>query len=597
MTIFNRAAAAARHRSVRNLTGLRRVITLLAAAFALVLIFGLIPPCTARAQGGILTGSLAPSGDELPPGVHRVGNVETASVVFENQTLFTVTGPVIRNRQDPGNLTPVDVRVAQIEGNLQQVLSVDRDRSVSLFGAYDTFYDPLTFRVAVTKVDDQPVLIAGDREHPNDLTLLTVTAQDARYNAMDSEDLAQRWQRQLENMLVQALNSRQPQLVWRHVVLVPRLIGALILLSIVLWFGWRYLRARRATLTLVTVPLNELERARIERRLEINSVFMWITACSLVAVWLGGLVWILSLFPATAVAAESVWTQLLRLVLIWFLAGLLDRLANAFINHFAAAWTKSPFLLREDRSRRPLRVPTIVRVVEGFKAVVIYLVAVGISFDVLGFSTVSVLTIGAAVALAASLAAQGIIKDLTNGFLILAEDQYAIGDVIMVGTLGGVVENLTLRVTQLRNDSGRLITIPNSQIAVVENLTRTWSRIDFTVDVAYDSDLDRAIEVISGVARELYGDPKWSPLIVELPEVLGVESFSQAGLAIRVWIVTLPLQQYPVGREFNRRVYLALREHDIRIGMPQQIVRTEVSTPEAAAEPEAGPAFDRAATR
>ena len=98
MTIFNRAAAAARHRSVRNLTGLRRVIPLLAAAFALVLIFGLIPPCTARAQGGILTGSLAPSGDELPPGVHRVGNVETASVVFENQTLFTVTGPVIRNR-------------------------------------------------------------------------------------------------------------------------------------------------------------------------------------------------------------------------------------------------------------------------------------------------------------------------------------------------------------------------------------------------------------------------------------------------------------------------------------------------------------------
>jgi len=584
MTVFNRAAAAARHRFARNLTGTRRVIALAAAAFAVVGIVGLVPPCAARAQGGILSGSLTAAGEELPPGVHRVGNVEIASVDFENQTLFTVTGPAIRDRLHSGNLTPVDVRVSQIESNLQQVLSIDLDRSVSLFGAYDTFYDPRTFRVSVTKVDDQPVLVAGDREHPNDLTLLTVTAQDARYNTMDRADLAQRWQRQLETVLIQALNSRQPQLVRRHLVLVPKLIGALILLSIILWFGWRRLRARRAALTEMTAPLNELESARVERRIEANSVFMWITASCLIATWLGGLVWILSLFPATAVAAESVWAQLLRLVLIWFLAGLLDRLANALINHFAAAWTKSPFLLRDDPSRRPLRVPTIVRVVEGFKAVVIYLVAVGISFDVLGFSTVSVLTIGAAVALAASLAAQGIIKDLTNGFLILAEDQYAIGDVIMVGALGGIVENLTLRVTQLRNDSGRLITIPNSQIAVVENLTRTWSRIDFTVNIAYDSDLERAIEVISGAARELCGDPKWSPLIGAPPEVLGVESFSCAGVAIRVWIVTLPLQQYPVGREFNRRVYLALREHDIRIGMPQQIVRTEVSTPQAAPE-------------
>ncbi len=565
---------------------LRRFVTLVSAAIGLVVIVGFVQPCAALAQipGGLLPGALTASGEELPLGVHRAGNVEIATVDFENRALFTVTGPVIRNRQNPGNLTPVDVRVAQIQGNLQQVLSVDPDRSVSLFGAYDTFYDPRTFRVAVTKVDDQPVLVAGDREHPNDLTLLTVTAQDARYNTMDRDDLAKRWQRQLEIVLVQALNSRQPQLVRRHVVLVPRLVGAMIVLSVVLWLGWRRLRAGRAALS-GTVPLNELDRARIGRCLEFNSVFLWITASCLVAIWLVGFVWILSLFPATAVAAESLWTQLLWLVLVWFLAGLLDRLANAFINRFAGAWTKSPFILRDDASRRPLRIPTIVRVVEGVKAVVIYLIAVGISFDVLGLSTVSVLTIGAAVAFAASLAAQGIIKDLTNGFLILAEDQYAIGDIITVGTVGGIVENLTLRVTQLRDDKGRLITIPNSQISVVENLTRAWSRVDFTVEIAYDSDLDRAIEVISQAAQELYDDPKWNPLIVERPAVLGVESLSHAGIAIRVWIVTLPLQQYPVGREFNRRVYLALREHGIRIGMPQQIVRAEAASAEAAPQP------------
>jgi small-conductance mechanosensitive channel len=90
--------------------------------------------------------------------------------------------------------------------------------------------------------------------------------------------------------------------------------------------------------------------------------------------------------------------------------------------------------------------------------------------------------------------------------------------------------------------------------------------------------------VISDTAQVLYGDPKWKPLIVEAPEVLGVESFSHAGLAIRVWIVTLPLQQYSVAREFNRRVYIALQGHGIQIGMPQQIVRDAASAEAAPGE-------------
>jgi small conductance mechanosensitive channel len=518
--------------------------------------------------------------DQLPAGARRVGNVETANIDFENQTLFTITAPVVRDLQNPGNLAPVAVRAAEIEGNLLQVLSVDPDRSVSLFGAYDTYYDPLTFRVSVTMVDGLPVLVAGDREHPSDLTLLTVTAQDARLNMTDSDDLARRWQRQLQVVLVQALDSRQPLLVRRHLVLLPRLIGAQLLLSLAVWLVWRRLRARRSALMATPVPLDAVARVRSERHLIFTSVFLWITVSGFVAIWLGGLVWVLSLFPATAVAAESVWTQLLRLALIWFVAGLLDRFANVFINRFADVGTRSAFLLRDDPSRRPLRVPTIVRVVEGFKAVVIYLVAIGSSLAVLGLSAVSLLTIGAALALAASLAAQGIIKDLTNGFLILAEDQYAIGDVIKVGAVGGIVENLTLRVTQLRDDSGRLITIPNSQIALVENMTRTWSRIDFTVAIAYGSALDRAVEVISGVAQQLCRQPEWAPLIVGAPEILGVESFSHAGIVIRVWIVTLPLQQYPVGRELNRRVYLALQSHDIGIGLPQELSWAEQPTPD-----------------
>jgi small conductance mechanosensitive channel len=92
--------------------------------------------------------------------------------------------------------------------------------------------------------------------------------------------------------------------------------------------------------------------------------------------------------------------------------------------------------------------------------------------------------------LAISFGSQSLVKDLVNGFLILAEDQFAIGDVIDVGSAAGLVENLNLRVTQLRSSDGELVTIPNSAITQVKNLTRSWSRVAFSIDVAYQTDPD-----------------------------------------------------------------------------------------------------------
>ncbi|MGP6158645.1 MAG: mechanosensitive ion channel family protein [Vulcanimicrobiaceae bacterium] len=563
-----------------------------AALCAATLAFALPGRAVAQIPGSLLPAELTNGSSELPAGVRRVGNVEIAPVTFENKQLFIVTGPVVLNRQNPGNLTPVEVRVAQIEENLQQVLIVDPNRTASLFGAYDTFYDPRTFEVSVTKVGDQLVLVAGDKSHPSDLDLLTVTAQDARYEGTLPDDLAKRWQRQLQTTLVQALESRQPDVLRRHLALIPKLIGAMVAVSLVLWLLWRWLRRRRNGL-LDAVPSGERDRARIDRRVDLLALLLWIVGSTLLGIWVGGILWMLSLFPATASITELFSTQLAWLVAIWFVAGVLDRVANASIASFANAWSGTRFVLREDASRRALRIPTIVRAVEDLKAIVIYLIAAGLSLNLLGLSTASVLTLGAVVAFAASFAAQSIIKDVTNGFLILAEDQYAIGDIVAIGTVAGVVENLTLRVTQLRNDGGRLITIPNNQIAIVENLTRAWSRVDFTIDIAFESDVDSALEVVRGVAAELYRDPQWNALITEEPQVLGVEAISHAGISIRVWIVTAPLQQFAVRREFNRRILAALQKNGIAIGRPQQVVHSvplqTSPEPRATPEPEAAP--------
>ena len=522
--------------------------------------------------------------EQLPSGVRRAGNFEIASVRFEHKPLFDVAAPLIRNRREPGDQIPVETRVGEIEGNLRRVLTEDPHRSGSLFGAYDTLYDPSSFRVDVVRVSGRPVLVAGDQAHPNDVTLLTVTAQDSKYYGVPADDLAKRWQGRLQDALVRALAGRQPELVRRHIQILPPLLGAIAAVSAALWLvGWR-LRRWRATLQ---AAAGEPARTQVERKRQLVSVFQWIVVSALAVIWLGGLVWILSLFPATAWIPERIWKKLLALALIWSFAGLLARLGILAIQRFMDVW-EVRFLSREDFSRRSRRIPTISRAVQGLATIVVYLVATGASLKALGVPTASLLTLGALVAFAVSFAAQSIIKDLTAGFLILVEDQFAIGDYVWIGAISGVVEHLSLRTTRVREDDGRLTTIPNSQVSIVQNATRDWGRVDVTVNVANDIDIERALSVIADVADQLSRDPSWSAVILEPPRVLGIDAFSHAGVAIRVWIVTLPLQRVPVRREFNRRVLVALQQHGIEIGVPQQIVRPVMSGGKAAAGSPAG---------
>jgi small conductance mechanosensitive channel len=544
----------------------------------------------AQIPAGLLPTAPAPSADLLPPGVRRAGNLEISTVSFDHQPLFAVAGPIVRNRQDPGNQIPVEVRAAQIEENLRQVLIVDPGRSVSMFGAYDTVYEPHSFTVTVKKVDGQWVLAAGDAAHGQDLTLMTVTDLDAKYYGMTAEDLAKRLQRQLQDVLVGALESRQPDLVRRHLGRVPWILGGMLVLTLLLWAGRLRVRMWREELDAVK-PDDEPGRARIDKRLDIASILEWILLSVFALTWLGGALWILSLFPSTAALAQRFWTQLLYLVLIWFVAGLLDRIGNAAMANVSDTWQE--LSLRRghgEASRQAKRIPTVVRALEGFKAILIYLVATGLTLRVLGLPSASVLTAGALLALAVSFAAQSIVKDLTTGFLILAEDQFAIGDSVTIGNSSGIVENLNLRITQVRDANGRLITIPNSQIAIVENATRTWSRVDFTIDVANDADVERALALVGDVAQKLYVDPEWYSQILEPPTVLGIETISPNGATLRLWVVTAPAQQYPVRRELNRRMLLAFREHGIALGIPQQLVRApeEVTTqPAPLSEPPA----------
>lgn len=174
--------------------------------------------------------------------------------------------------------------------------------------------------------------------------------------------------------------------------------------------------------------------------------------------------------------------------------------------------------------------------------------------------------------LAVSFGAQSLVKDLIGGVFILAENQFAVGDVIKAADRGGVVERMTLRVVQLRDLDGSLHTIPNGQIGVVTNMTRGWSRAVVEIGVGYEADTDRALRVFADEAKRLADDPAWGARLDGAPEVAGVIELGDSSVVIRTQFRTKPGQHWDVGREFRRRIKRRLADEGIDIPFPQRVV-------------------------
>lgn len=180
---------------------------------------------------------------------------------------------------------------------------------------------------------------------------------------------------------------------------------------------------------------------------------------------------------------------------------------------------------------------------------------------------------GAAVAgLAVAFGAQNLIRDYFSGFMVLLEDQYGINDVVRIGSVSGQVENITLRVTVLRDMEGVVHFIPHGTITQVSNLTHGWSRAFLEIGVSYREDVDRVMEVLLDLGRRMRRDPAFGPLILEDPEMLGVNSFEDSAVTIRFFLKTKPLKQWPVKRELLRRIKHKFDELGIEIPYPHRTV-------------------------
>ncbi|MFQ6538046.1 MULTISPECIES: mechanosensitive ion channel family protein [Aphanothece] len=242
------------------------------------------------------------------------------------------------------------------------------------------------------------------------------------------------------------------------------------------------------------------------------------------------------------------------------------RAGNLLCDLYVKEWMQS-----QEGDRNQLRAPTLARALKGWIAVGVYLIlgmVVIYQLHRLGAVTQAVAVFLGFLSFALSLASQNLLKDLIGGFLILLEDQYAAGDVVIIGDQAGLVEQVGLRVTQLRNLDGELITIPNGVVSTVRNLSSNWSRVNYAIQVDVAEDADRVMDIMNAEAQALAEDPDWRDRILEAPEILGIDEITHQGMLIRMLIRTRPLEQWSVGREYRRRLKKALDAAGIAVGVP-----------------------------
>jgi small conductance mechanosensitive channel len=174
--------------------------------------------------------------------------------------------------------------------------------------------------------------------------------------------------------------------------------------------------------------------------------------------------------------------------------------------------------------------------------------------DEAGIPIVPLMGGAAVVGLAVAFGAQNLIKDYFSGFMVLLEDQYGINDVVRIGAISGMVEHISLRTTVLRDLEGVVHFVPHGTITTVSNLTHGWSRALFDVHVPYKDDVDHVMRVLLDLGHELRRDPAFGPLILDDPQMLGVDHLADASVTIKFFLKTRPLQQWTVKREMLRRI-------------------------------------------
>ncbi len=220
---------------------------------------------------------------------------------------------------------------------------------------------------------------------------------------------------------------------------------------------------------------------------------------------------------------------------------------------------------------RTQQIKTLAGVIHSAGVFAILFVAIMQTLELFSIDIKPLLASAGIVGVAIGFGAQTLVKDVINGFFILAENQFEVGDTIRTGTVSGTVEEITMRRTTLRDSDGTLHIVPNGAIQIVSNMTRDWSQVTLHVTADYSENSDRVVQIIKDVASEFYNDPAFHDDMVAEPDVPGIERVTGQEVDYLMTVKVRPGQQYAVARELRRRIKTAFEKNNIRAAAPTQV--------------------------
>lgn len=262
----------------------------------------------------------------------------------------------------------------------------------------------------------------------------------------------------------------------------------------------------------------------------------------------------------------------IRITLILIVAWIFTKLLNSGLQSFEKRLLARSESHGESSVESNKRIETIIRLLKQAGLLAIWVTIFLILLREVGVEIGPLIASAGIVGLAIGFGAQNLVRDVISGFFMILENQIRVGDVAIINGTGGLVEAINFRTTVLRDLSGVVHYFPNGSVTSLSNMTTEWSAYVFDVGVAYKENTDTVVDVIQEVLDGLQADEEFRELIVEAPEIFGVDKLDDSAVVIKGRIKTQPIKQWKVGREFLRRIKLVFDEQNIEIPFPHSTI-------------------------
>ncbi|MDD3293023.1 MAG: mechanosensitive ion channel family protein [Candidatus Pacebacteria bacterium] len=259
-----------------------------------------------------------------------------------------------------------------------------------------------------------------------------------------------------------------------------------------------------------------------------------------------------------------------KIIFIVAISYFIRRSIGVFIKRFIEGIVVSDHFLSKEAEKK--REDTLIRIFSNTINILILIIALLMILQEFGLDIGPLIAAAGVIGVAVGFGGQYLIRDLISGLFIIIENQYRIGDIVCFDETCGLVEDITLRMTILRDMDGTVHHVPHGEIKKVSNLSKYFARVNLNIGVSYNSNLEKVIEVVNRVGQELVNDPKWKESIITAPQFLRVDDFADSAVIIKILGETKPLKQWEVAGELRKRLKIAFDKEGIEIPFPQTVI-------------------------